>query len=404
MVWGMLAPDTIVSQRRQQNLGLAAAVRHFNDRAVPGIGGMWFSMPILWSVLAVSIAEELSVRALPVGNAVEARIMLEAIYGPQDPRVRGARKMLGVKDSSFRNLSRSGTYVVQPIRMAMVQPLVALGFVYGSRYGAFRINGTGKEMLALEAMKEPRRLLGEWACGRQPNGLKEVLKRLSPTGTVPEAVRKLIRARLIGGTDPGAVRRRNLARLGSGPSAAHLENEIPLHGIEHDHWSDLRAGAAFMDLRDAALAVLDELEQHLQKMRDDNQPARLSAAEAVAIVSKPLAALRAFAKQKGDLIDQGREASSRNFVKEIRTQPDALFLQKLAGRDSTVVCWRKDAITLGPAAGEIRGNTETDNNNNPPEESDFAPQLFRLYNLHCLVTELSGRANPSSPIAGSEAA
>lgn len=47
MVWGMLAPDTIVSQRRQQNLGLAAAVRHFNDRAVPGIGGMWFSLSIL---------------------------------------------------------------------------------------------------------------------------------------------------------------------------------------------------------------------------------------------------------------------------------------------------------------------------------------------------------------------
>lgn len=59
MHWGILAPDTVVSQRRQQNLGLAAAVRHFNDRAVPGIGGMWFPMPILWSVLAISIAEEL---------------------------------------------------------------------------------------------------------------------------------------------------------------------------------------------------------------------------------------------------------------------------------------------------------------------------------------------------------
>ncbi|NLS07246.1 hypothetical protein HGP14_28530 [Rhizobium sp. P32RR-XVIII] len=83
-----------------------------------------------------------------------------------------------------------------------------------------------------------------------------------------------------------------------------------------------------MDLRDAALAVLDELERHLQKMRDDNQPARLSAAEAVAIVYKPLAVLRAFANEKGDLIDQGREASSRSFVKGIRTQPDALFFAK----------------------------------------------------------------------------
>lgn len=37
---GILAPDTVVSQRRQQNLGRAAAVRNFSDRAVPGSGGM----------------------------------------------------------------------------------------------------------------------------------------------------------------------------------------------------------------------------------------------------------------------------------------------------------------------------------------------------------------------------
>lgn len=82
---------------------------------------MWFPMPILWSVLAISIAEELGVPAPPVGNAVEARVMLEVIAGPQDRRVRGAG-MQGLKDSSFHNLRRRGTYVVQPIRMAMVQP------------------------------------------------------------------------------------------------------------------------------------------------------------------------------------------------------------------------------------------------------------------------------------------
>lgn len=72
MSWGILAPDTVISQRRQQGLGLATAVRHFNDRAVPGLGGLWFPMPLLWSVLAVSIAEELGLPALSIGNAVEA--------------------------------------------------------------------------------------------------------------------------------------------------------------------------------------------------------------------------------------------------------------------------------------------------------------------------------------------
>lgn len=72
MPWGILAPNTIISQRRQQNLDLASALRHFNDRSVPDLGGMWLPMPIPWSVLAVYISDDLGVSALPVGNAVEA--------------------------------------------------------------------------------------------------------------------------------------------------------------------------------------------------------------------------------------------------------------------------------------------------------------------------------------------
>lgn len=403
MSWGILAPDTVVSQRRQQNLGLAAAVRHFNDRAVPGIGGMWFPMPILWSVLAISIAEELGVPALPVGNAVEARVMLEVIAGPQDRRVRGARKMQGLKDSSFQNLKRRGTYVVQPIRMAMVQPLVALGFVQGSRYGAFRIHGAGRELLELNAMKEPRRLLGDWAHGKQPQGLREALKVLSPVEAVPEAVRKLILARLLEGDDFGSTRRRALALLGTGPSSAQLDQQAVLPGLAPDHWSDLRAGAAFMDLRDAALTVLDQLEQHLLKLRDDNQPVRLSEAEAAEAAAGPLKQLRDLAFAKGALVDQGNEETSRKFIAEIRNLSDQRLLQKLAERDSTVVCLREGDIFLGPAAGELLATSEVQDENRPPQDEAFAPQLFRLHNLNCLVTELSGKVNPGSRNAGSEA-
>lgn len=403
MPWGILAPDTVVSQRRQQNLGLAAAVRHFNDRAVPGIGGMWFPMPILWSVLAISIAEELGAPALPVGNAVEARVMLEVIAGPQDRRVRGARKMQGLKDSSFHNLRRRGTYVVQPIRMAMVQPLVALGFVQGSRYGAFRMHGAGRELLELNAMKEPRRLLGAWAHGKQPQGLKEALTVLSPVGTVPEAVRKLIRARLLDGKDPGSIRRRALANLGTGPSSAQLGQETALAGLAPDHWSDLRAGAAFMDLRDAALNVLDHLEQHLLKLRDDNRPVRLSEAEATEVASGSLKHLRDLGRAKGVLVDQGNEETSHRFIAEIRNLSDQRLIRRLSERDSTVICQREGDIFLGPAAGELRGGTETQDENRPSQDDAFAPQLFRLHNLHCLVTELSGKVNPGSRDAGSEA-
>ena len=396
--WGILAPDTIISLRRQQNLGLASAVRHFNDRSVPGLGGMWFPMPILWSVLAVSIAEELRVSALPVGNAVEALMMRQAKKGHADRRVRGARKMQGLEDWSFKNLKRPGTYVVQPIRMAMVQPLVALSFVRGSRYGAFAIHTSGAQMLNLPVMANYRRVLSAWARGGGPHGLKKVIADLSPNATVPYEVRKLILARLIGGDDPSASRRRALVALETGPSANQLDATEPLNGITPDHWTDLRAGAAFMNLRNAALAVLYRLECRLGQLRDANEPAVLSVDEASKIVGEPIETLRQYAHQQGDRIDTGAEATSRRFLFEVRDLPVPQLLQRLAEREGTVIRWRDGRIGLGPAAGEVSTSNEIE----PFQDEEFAPQLFRLYNLHCLKTELNGGVNPGCRGAADE--
>ena len=158
-----------------------------------------------------------------------------------------------------------------------------------------------------------------------------------------------------------------------------------------------------MDLRDAALSVLDQLEQHLLKLRDDNQPVRLSEAEAAEVAVEPLKQLRDLASAKGALVDQGNEETSRRFIAEIRNLSDQQLIQRLAERDSTVICQCEGHIVLGPAAGELRGSSETQDENRPPQDEAFAPQLFRLHNLHCLVTELSGKVNPGSRDAGSEA-
>lgn len=396
MSWGILAPDSIIPQRRQQNLGLASAVRHFNDRSVPGLGGMWFPMPILWSVLAVSIAEELRESALPVGNAIEALMMRQAKEElKDDPRVRGARKMQGLEDWSFKNLKRRGTYVVQPIRMAMVQPLVALGFVRGSRFGSFVIHTAGAQMLNLPDMAKHRRTLGEWALGRSPQGLNSVIAGLSPNADVPPEVRKLILARLVGGDDLSASRRRALVALGTGPSSGQLELAEPLNGISLDHWTDLRAGMAFMDLRNAALAVLYSLERRLLQLRDANEPAVLSVEEASKEARETLVALSQSAHKQARRIDAGAEATSRKFLSEVRDLPVPQLLQKLAERDGTVIRWREGNIGLGPAAGEEPISDEAE----PSQDHKFAPQLFRLYNLHCVATELYGGQNPGLRVA-----
>ena len=100
-------------------------------------------------------------------------------------------------------------------------------------------------------------------------------------------MRKLIFARLIGGDDPSASRRRTLVALGTGPSASQLDATEPLSGITPDHWTDLRAGAAFMDLRNAALAVLYRLEHCLLQLRDANEPAVLSVGPLRCFASAP---------------------------------------------------------------------------------------------------------------------
>ena len=133
-----------------------------------------------------------------------------------------------------------------------------------------------------------------------------------------------------------------------------------------------------MDIRDAALTVLDQLEQHLLKLRDDNQPVRLSEADAAEVATEPLKQLRDLASAKGALVDQGNEETSRRLIAEIRNLSDQQLIQRLAERDSTVICQREGHIFLGPAAGELRGSSEAQDENRPPQDEAFAPQLFRL--------------------------
>ena len=79
--WGTFAPDSAPSYRRLQTLGLTVAIRHYNDRSVPGLGGLSFGMPIAWSLLGVWLAEEIGnqVRPLSCANAIEAAVMVQAL-------------------------------------------------------------------------------------------------------------------------------------------------------------------------------------------------------------------------------------------------------------------------------------------------------------------------------------
>ena len=75
--WDALTPDPDY-RRRQQDLGLRRAVVSFNDRAVPGLGNLWFSMPVAWALLGLKIAADRNLNAVTVTNAIEALAMKAA--------------------------------------------------------------------------------------------------------------------------------------------------------------------------------------------------------------------------------------------------------------------------------------------------------------------------------------
>jgi len=73
----LLGPETVVSQRRPRTLGLGAAVRAFDELAVPGLGGVWFGKQLFLATLGVAVAEKvrgcgMPVQNIEVTNAVEA--------------------------------------------------------------------------------------------------------------------------------------------------------------------------------------------------------------------------------------------------------------------------------------------------------------------------------------------
>ena len=145
--WGLLGPEFLPNTRRNRTLGLGASVRRFNDLAVPGLGGVWYGKQLLLATLGVAVAEAarsqgVKVQNIEVANAIEALacwLAFKSNGSSSDSRLRGNTKLQGKDNFSFRRVRQRNFYVTQPMRMATVQALPALGFVESdsARFNAF---------------------------------------------------------------------------------------------------------------------------------------------------------------------------------------------------------------------------------------------------------------------------
>lgn len=284
MHWGLLGPEELAGARRTRTLGLGAAVRQFNQLAVPGLGGVWFAKQIFLATLGVRIADRLrpssaNVKAIEIANAIEALACwcaFESNGWNSDNRLRGRLKLADKENLTFARLRQPRFYVVQPMRMATVEALVELGFVEPGtqRFNSFRCSQAAMDLIeAATAGHKPSNasvenyLVARGADDAPISNRAPLSQALSPLVVMEPDARSLIRDKLCTGAGQngeGAVRRRNALTWVSSlePNSPAGWDKKPVQ-LAEDHWSDLRLGALFFKARDAAIGVLDAIEAQI---------------------------------------------------------------------------------------------------------------------------------------------
>jgi hypothetical protein len=357
----------LATERRTRTLGLGATVRSFNDLAVPGLGGVWFGKQLLLATLGVAVAEGVRnagkrAQNIEVANAVEALacwLALNDDWQP-DPRLRGATKLRGKTDVAFATMRKPTFYVTQPMRQATVQPLRALGLVesIGERFNAFGCTQLGHEFIqsACDGFEPYNRSvldhLVRWANGihDKVRSSAELTKALSPLESMPKNARDFLRERVVQGTGTEAIRRRQahnwVQRLRDNPQEQIAWDTKPAM-LDDTHWLDLHAGALFFTARDAAIALLDEIEAHIAKKTDRQMSLNTALPEPV--VDK-IKSLRECSQSFLDNAhDPSHEFSAGGFCRECTEQSEARLLEKLLQREGRVLSLRSRAIVPGVA-------------------------------------------------------
>lgn len=428
---GVLGPDSVGRSQRLRSLGLAGAVRRFNERAVPGIGGVWFGKQLMLALLGVRVAELHAERgrAIPkieCTNAIEALACWLAYrdsHWASDARLRGRNKFPrnfdGEDGPLYARFRARGFYVTQPMRMASGSAMVPLGLAISSsrRFNTLQTTAEGRAFLdaALDGFRPSNRSmvehLSQWVGGEKVSVTTgSVFRGLSPCLPLPKIALEHLHCRILaGGVDESATakarRRSALAwvdRLRTKPPGAPLSwLDRPPEVQDDRHWEDLEAGARLLLARDAALQLLDALEERIS-----HAPAeRMTIADAVPAVREEVELLRVAAD--AFLSMRHEDAEANEFCRACASADPATVLRNLCQRDGRVVALVGNLLQPGGPAFRRGMASNAEPESNPVDEpSDAVGAIgvqgtddiewpkglsFRLQNLYMLNLELNDR-------------
>lgn len=414
--WGILAPEPVASERRTRTLGLGAAVRTFNDLAVPGMGGVWFGKQLFLATLGVAVCEKARRRNahldnIKVANAIEALACWmhhQKSGSVRDDRVRGIQNLDGVHGHPiFATFAQPGFYVSQPMRMATVQALKALGLVesFGERFNSYSCSNVGMDFIrAVIGKNRPHGrdavdVLSDWACGANITVNTPLMRAiLSPAQAMPVEAVRCVRELMVRGDGSGPARRRAAMDWVGGligkPGSAGPGKPAALGD---EHWHDVQAGALFFAMQADAYKVLDAVEVVLAAGQGKPLSLELALAPGVlqAVEALRSGAARYLAHGFLDLAGTGANA----FAHACASTTDLHIVKELLERDERVLRLREGMVVPGPAFDYGR---RTDGMSQDDPDMPAAPESmgefplpggasYRLRNLYLLNLDLTGQ-------------
>lgn len=413
--WGLLGPEFLQKTRRTRTLGLGAAVRSFNDLAVPGLGGIWYGKQLLLALLGVAVAEDArsrgaKVQNIEVANAIEALacwLTFDSNKWSRDARLRGKTKLQGKNknDFNFRYARQRNFYVTQPMRMASVQALPALGFVESDsvRFNAFQCLPAGREFLE-HATKKNRPLgrstvehLALWAQMKDDRvGTDALRQALSPLNSLSSEAILLLRERLIqGGSDRREDKERRTNALAwvetlRKTQPRDLTWKLQPQELSENHWYDLHAGSLLFAAHETAIATLDALESYIGNQTSEKSFPLKKIPESLETETDQLKSAA-----KNYLEFNHIEQDARSFCTECVADNPTEILRSLVKRDGHVLRLVGNEVKPGPAfrGSATWSNTEEDDEKKSPHaEGILLPEgiSYRMRNLYLLNLDMHG--------------
>ncbi|WP_156357100.1 hypothetical protein [Sphingomonas sp. Leaf38] len=397
-------------------------MRRFNDLAVPGMGNASYGRQFVLALLGVQLAEQARrvgqvVSTIAAANAVEAVAVWAAFHRTgwnADDRLPGIRK-LGrhglTGPPSFKRAASRTFYVTQPMRIRTVEGLAALGFVNAptQRFSTYSCSELGAALLAAACPLACDKLLG-WVMGEDlPRTWRSILKTIDPTLPLPISAREILREAIAG----ASVRRRDALAWVEAlkkDGRDHVEwDRPPTQLTEPEHWADLRAGARFAAVVEAAAG---EIEDGSVLARVENRmlatgARKMSWVEAADASLRPmLDELRVRAEEFLTAAhDPSPDGEASRFCRECVAPDGVEVLRRLVARDGRVLMSGGDGILAGPAflsapsrpsiaasGDEIAAEAADEELSNTPLTQDL-PALperisHRIHNLMLLTDDL----------------